>query len=199
MNKTQTFYETSYRGTPHYVDFGTLKKLKERKKKVYFLSITHLIDLEDRIRLLSKPLEQVWTSSRGYDLKTCLLATNLSLQYAAYSARSWQFYFAVYSKRQLFLELSYYIVLNRALPTPSLISLMNVRSRLPILKNSTLHQKKIHTPRLLISQIFSTLHSSFIRVIKIPPSTFIPTSTFSGLANFAPPSCLFKPPRLLER
>ena len=35
--------------------------------------------------------------------------------------------------------------------------------------------------------------------LKIPPSTFIPTSTFSNLAYFAPPPRLFQPPRLLER
>ena len=34
---------------------------------------------------------------------------------------------------------------------------------------------------------------------KIPPSTFIPTSTFTDLAYFAPPPRLFQPSRLLER
>ena len=34
---------------------------------------------------------------------------------------------------------------------PTLISLINVTSRLPILKNSTLHKTKIHPTRLLIS------------------------------------------------
>ena len=42
--------------------------------------------------------------------------------------------------------------LNKSLST--LISLINMTSRLPILKNSTLHKTKIHPTRLLISQIF---------------------------------------------
>ena len=47
----------------------------------------------------------------------------------------------------------------------TLISLINVESRLLILKKkSTLHAH-FHPPRLLISQIFSTLHSSFIAVM----------------------------------
>ena len=77
-------------------------------------------------------------------------------------------------------------------------------TRLPILKNSTLHKAKIHPPRLLNAWIFppSTprlleLCTSFFQ--KMPPSTFIPTSTFSDLATFAPPPRLFQPPRQLKR
>ena len=47
------------------------------------------------------------------------------------------------------------------------------------------------TPRL------SELYISFFH--KIPPSPFIPTSTFSDLANFALPPRLFQPPCLLDR
>jgi hypothetical protein len=34
---------------------------------------------------------------------------------------------------------------------------------------------------------------------KIPPTTFILTSSFIDFATFVPPSRLFQPPRLLER
>ena len=85
---------------------------------------------------------------------------------------------------------------------PTLISLINVESTLtdfekfhPPQKKSILHVYWFlrffppSTPRLL------ELCISFFH--KIPPSTFIPTSTFSGLANFAPPPRLFQ--RLLVR
>ena len=82
----------------------------------------------------------------------------------------------------------------RNLKVASLISLINVKSHLLTLKNSTLH-KKIHSPRLLISpRLLELCTTSFFQ--KIPPSmffsnlhikwfdnfytpfTFIPTSTF---------------------
>ena len=61
----------------------------------------------------------------------------------------------------------------------TLISLINVGPTLTDFK-------KVHPPCLLNSYIF-------------PPSTFIPTSTFSDLAFFAPPPRLFQPPCLLKR
>ena len=86
----------------------------------------------------------------------------------------------------------------------TLISLIIIEPTLTNLKNSTLHKKKItlqvywflrsfppSTPRLL------ELCISFF--LKIPPSRFIPTSTFSDLAYFALPPGLFQPPSLLER
>ena len=65
----------------------------------------------------------------------------------------------------------------------------------PPLKKSTLHVYWFlrffppSTPRLL------DLSTSFFQ--KIPPSTFIPTSTFIDFANFAPPPLLFQPPGLV--
>ena len=74
----------------------------------------------------------------------------------------------------------------------TLISLINVKSRLPILKNSTIHKKKstLHVYWFLRFFPPSTPHflelcTSFFQ--KIPPSTFIRTSTFSDLATFVPP------------
>ena len=80
----------------------------------------------------------------------------------------------------------------------TLISLINMKSGLPILKNSTLHKKNStllvywflrffppSTPRLL------HLCSGFFQ--KIPPSMFI------DFATFAPPTRLFQPPRLIEK
>ena len=59
--------------------------------------------------------------------------------------------------------------------------------------------EKFHLPQKIPPSIPGLLElcTSFFQ--KIPPSTIIPTSTFSDLATFAPPSRLFQPPRLLKR
>ena len=76
-------------------------------------------------------------------------------------------------------------------PVHTLISLINVTSHLPILKNSTLHvyYLEFFHPPLHVYCIY--VCTSFFQ--KIPPSTF------SDFATFAPPPRLFQPPRLLER
>ena len=80
----------------------------------------------------------------------------------------------------------------------TLISLINVGPMLTDFEKFHPPQNK-NPPSTFIEFLdFSTLHSSFIRVMyyffpKIPPSTFIPISTFSDLATFAPP------PRLLKK
>ena len=87
--------------------------------------------------------------------------------------------------------------LMRNLKVASLISIIDVKSRLPTFQNYTLHVYwflrffPTSIPRLL------ELCTSFFQ--KIPPSMFIPTSTFIDLATFAPPPRLFQPPLLLER
>ena len=69
------------------------------------------------------------------------------------------------------------------LKSSTLISLINVKSRLPILKNSTLYKKK-STPhvywflRLFPSSTPPLLELCASIFRKIPPSMFIPTSTF---------------------
>ena len=86
----------------------------------------------------------------------------------------------------------------------TLISLINVGPTLTNFEKFNPPQKKIHPPRLLIPYIFPPSTPRLLELCisffhKIPPSTFIPTSTFSDLANFAPPPHLFQPPPLLER
>ena len=79
----------------------------------------------------------------------------------------------------------------------TLNSLINMTSCLLILKNSTLHVYWFlrffppSTPRLVELRVYVFQ--------KIPPSRFISISTFSDLAAFACPPCLFQSPRLLER
>ena len=80
----------------------------------------------------------------------------------------------------------------------TLISLINVGPTLTVFEKFHPPQKKIHSPLLLILRFFppSTPH-----LLELCISFFhkIPPSTFSDLANYAPPPRLFQPPRLLER
>ena len=80
----------------------------------------------------------------------------------------------------------------------TLISLINVGPTLTVFEKFPPPQKKIHSPLLLILRFFppSTPH-----LLELCISFFhkIPPSTFSDLANYAPPPRLFQPPRLLER
>ena len=67
-------------------------------------------------------------------------------------------------------------------------------------RDVTLTNFEIHPTRLLISQIFPPSTPRLLDLCtcffqKIPPSTLIPTCTFSDLANFAPPPRLFQSPR----
>ena len=67
------------------------------------------------------------------------------------------------------------------------------------------HTQNKNPPYTLIDFLgLSTLHSRLLDLCtsffqKVPPSTFIPTCTFSDLATFAPPPRLFQRPSLLKR
>ena len=76
--------------------------------------------------------------------------------------------------------------------------------KLTVFKKKSTHQAQLHHPRLLISQIYSTLHSWLIAFMnqfffqKIPPSMFSPTSTYIDFATFATPPRLFQPPTAIR-
>ena len=80
----------------------------------------------------------------------------------------------------------------------TLISLINVGPTLTDFEK--FHPQQKNPPSTFIDSSSPRLLKLCISFFhKIPPSKFIPTSTFSDLANFAPPQGLFQPPRLLER
>ena len=78
----------------------------------------------------------------------------------------------------------------------TLISLINVGPTLTDFEK--FHPQQKNPPSTFIDSSSPRLLKLCISFFhKIPPSKFIPTSTFSDLANFAPPPRLFQP-RLLE-
>ena len=86
----------------------------------------------------------------------------------------------------------------------TLSSLINVKSRLPILKNFTLHKEISAFHVYWFLRFFSTLHFAFIAFMHYffpdnPTLHVYSKLHISCFCNFCTPSRLFQPPRLLQR